>query len=193
MILAALTEKKELIRFTVLVILALIVGGYLLCLERRRTPKKPDTPLPLTPERLAAASDSEAVSLVAADLLSRQDPKNPQPYLTVPPLGEARCTVYCIWLYDHTLREDGAAALLQKPTVLFSELAPDAYRSVGAVACADAIEAVFSAKESAALAEAENAYRNAAESEAPLSACAAYIRSQPSLFCDGEDGGANDS
>ena len=30
MILAALTEKKELIRFVVLVLLALVVGGYLL-------------------------------------------------------------------------------------------------------------------------------------------------------------------
>lgn len=185
MIVAALTEKKEFIRFAVLVLLALAVGGYLLYLERRRLPKKADKLPPLTPERLAAAADGEAVDLVVADILSRQDEKDPQPYLTVPTLGEARCTVYCIWLYDHTLREDGAASLVRSPTAQFAELAQEAYRSVGAVGCADAIAAVFAAADTAGRKQAEDDYRLAAEKEAPLSACAEYIRSQPALFCDG--------
>lgn len=187
MILAALTEKKELIRFTVLVLLALAIGGYLLYLERRRPQKKANKLPPLTPARLAAAADSEVVDLVAADILSRQDEKNPQPYLTVPALGEARCTVYCIWLYDRTLQEDGAAALVRSPTAQFAELAQEAYRSVGASGCAEAVAAVFAAADAAGRKQAEENYRLAAEKEAPLSACAEYIRSQPALFCDGAE------
>ena len=182
---AALSEPGEQIRLVVLVILAAIVGLYLVYLNRKKEPADTLAPFAKLDEaRLNATPDGELLSTVIANLLSKMDPKRPDPYVTIPPLGEARCTVYCVWVYDRILQEDGVEALKKGKEALLVDFALDGFKTIGATRCAEAVAALFS--DGATPEDALAAYRNAAAEEKPLEACVPYIRDNLPLFCDGE-------
>ena len=173
------------VRLIILIPLAVLIGGYLLYLNRKKPQVKHETPYEyLTREQLDALSDDELLSAVIQNLLSKTDPRNPQPYLTIPALGEARCSVYCVWLFTNSVRQNGFAALLKSPDRGFGEMAVTAFETLGAPACAAAVAAAISAENAEAISTADEAFLQAAENENPLASCIPYIRDNAALFCD---------
>ena len=88
----------------------------------------------LKEEELRTIPDDKLASVIMANLLAKMDKKHPDPYVTIPPLGEARCTVYCVWLFDRILQEDGAASLRRGREVKLLDFAVEGFRTVGAPA-----------------------------------------------------------
>ena len=183
--LLSLSTSPERVRLIVLILLAVLVGGYLWYLNRKKPETKHKTPYEhLTEEQLNAIPDEELLSAVIQNLLSKTDKRNPQPYLTIPALGEARCSVYCVWLFTHSVRQNGFAVLLKTPDRAFGEMAVDAFTAVGAHGCAAAVSTAISADNADTITQADDAFLQAVESENPLAACVPYIRDNLSLFCD---------
>lgn len=185
MYIAALNTSGDRIHFLILVVLAVVVGVYLLYLNRKKEPAD-ISPffITLTKERLDATPDETLVSTVIANLLAKLDKKHPDPYVTIPSLGEARCTVYCVWVYDRLMTEDGAAALRKDQAAMLLNFALEGFKTLEATECAAAIEAVFAAENEEELSAAADAYAAAVAEEQPLSACVPFIRDNLSLFCD---------
>lgn len=183
--LLSLSVSPERVRLIVLILLAVLVGGYLWYLNRKKPETKHKTPYEhLTEEQLNAIPDEELLSAVIQNLLSKTDKRNPQPYLTIPALGEARCSVYCVWLFTHSVRQNGFAVLLKTPDRAFGEMAVDAFTAVGAPGCAAAVSTAISADNADTIKQADDAFLQAVEFENPLAACVPYIRDNLSLFCD---------
>lgn len=183
--LLSLSTSTERVRLIVLILLAVLVGGYLLFLNRKKPEIKRKTPYEhLTEDQLNAIPDEELLSAVIQNLLSKTDARNPQPYLTIPPLGEARCSVYCVWLFTHSVRQNGFAVLMKTPDRAFGEMAVDAFAAIGAPNCAAAVAAAISADNAETLTQADDAFLQALETENPLAACVPYIRDNLALFCD---------
>ncbi len=182
---AALSETGDQIQFAIMVVLAVAIGTYLIHLNRKKAPE--DTPSPyavLKEEELRTIPDDKLASVVMANLLAKMDKKHPEPYVTIPPLGEARCTVYCVWLFDRILQEDGAASLRRGREVKLLDFAVEGFRTVGAPRCAEAVAAIFDGNTPPK--QAERAYLAAAAEEKPAEALIPYIKDNLPLFCDGE-------
>ena len=190
----AVSPNNDQIRLIILIILAVLVGSYLLYLNRKKPQVKHDTPYEyLTKEQLESTPDNELLSAVIQNLLSKTDPRNPQPYLTIPTLGEARCSVYCVWLFTNSVRQNGFEVLLKSPDRGFVDMAVTAFETLGLSACSAAIATAASAENIDELKASDDAFLQAAETENPLAACVPYIRDNLVLFCDDADTDASEN
>lgn len=188
MIKAALTVSS--VEFWVLVALAAVVGAYLWHLEKKIRATKADrltqTYRELTAETLASLSDEELLPAVVANLMAKQDEKQPDPYFALSQLSPSRAAVYRVWLVCRETENGGFAALFRPKTRLIAEAAAEDLITVGAVQCGEALAAAFEAVPmGGSPAEgAEETFVAACESEGPLSLCVAYIRENPEEFAD---------
>ncbi|MBR3290454.1 MAG: hypothetical protein IKI63_06755 [Clostridia bacterium] len=148
----------------------------------------------MTRETLDAIPDADLVEAVVANVMAKQDPKNPQPYYMLPMLSRGRAAVYSVWLIDCELRTNGFDVLFGGPSAPFCEPARDGFILLGAENCAKAIADAVALTENTDemtgdhdLAVCHDRYLDAAEEEAPLDRCVAYIRDNPAEFIDGAE------
>ena len=89
----------------------------------------------------------------------------------------------------HMAAADGEA-LMASPTAAVADLAAESFRAIGASACGDTFAALASLLKDAAhadrtvLAEAEQAFRQAVQTECPLTLCESYIGEHADEFID---------
>lgn len=136
----------------------------------------------LTKGMLEETPDDRLVEAVVANLMAKTDAKNPDPFYVVMALSRGRRAIYSVWLTTHELTEGTLKQYRITPSFRFAETAADGYGLIGADACAQALQAILdSPEETDAL---QQAFRDAAGSEAPLERAAAYIRENPDEFTD---------
>lgn len=175
----------------VMVVLAVIIGIYLLILERREKGGKGNDLIKryatMTEEILAAIPDEELVRAVAANLLNKQDEKHPDLSVTLPLLSFGRCGIYSVWLVCNELEKRDLAAYFRSPYRRFAGYAAEGFETIGATACAAAMTAACEAyekKETARFTSLTDELRQAIKTEQPLSLCVTYIRDNPHEFVD---------
>lgn len=175
----------------VMILLAIVIGGYLWYLERREKGGKAADLLKqyavLTEEGLAAIPDDQLVRAVAANLTAKQDTKHPDLSVLLPQLSFGRCGVYSVWLVCHEMEKRDLAAYFRSPYRRFAGYAAEGFEAVGATACAAAMTAACEAyekKETAPLKDLTDALRKAIQTEQPLSLCVTYIRDNALEFVD---------
>lgn len=178
------------VHFFVLVALAALVGAYLFYLERKSRPNKADALKKqyktLTAEQLATLSDEALLPAVIANVMGKQNEKQPEPYYELPLLSPGRAAVYRVWLVCRETESGGFAALWRPKTRLLTEAAVSDLAELGAAQCAAALGAVLEAIPLGELpaAGAETAFSAACEAEQPLALCVTYIRENPAEFID---------
>ena len=138
----------------------------------------------MTREKLDAIPDSELIEAVVANIMAKQDPKNPQPFYMLPMLSRGRAAVYSIWLVNCELQGNGFDMLLHGPSAPFCEPARDGFILLGAEKCAQVLADAAEKTEEHDLAVCHDRYLDAAEEETPLDRCVAYIRDNPNEFID---------
>ena len=138
----------------------------------------------LTREKLDAIPDADLVEAVVANIMAKQDPKNPQPYYMLPLLSLGRSAVYSVWLIDCELRVNGFDVLVHGPSAPFCEPARNGFALIGAERCAAALAEAATLTEEHDLAACHDRYLAAAEEETPLARCVTYIRDNPNEFVD---------
>lgn len=138
----------------------------------------------MTRETLDAIPDAELIEAVVANIMAKQDPKNPQPYYMLPMLSRGRAAVYSIWLVNCELQGNGFDMLLHGPSAPFCEPARDGFILLGAEKCAGALADAAELTEEHDLAVCHDRYLDAAEEETPLLRCVTYIRDNPNEFID---------
>ena len=175
----------------VMIVLAAIIGIYLLILERREKHGKTTDLLKqyavLTEESLAAVEDEKLVQAVAANLMGKQDATHPDLSAVLPLLSPGRCGVYSVWLLCHELEKRDLTAYFKTPYRRFAGYAAEGFELVGATACAAAMTAAcesYEKKETDRLPSLTDALRQAMEAEQPLSLCVTYIRDNSHEFVD---------
>lgn len=185
MIQAALTVGSA--EFWVLVILAVIVGGYLWYLERKTHASKADTLLStyqtLTQEQIAALSDEELLPAVIANVMAKQDKKRPDPYFDLPLLSPERASVYRAWLVCREAETGNFAKLFASKTRLLTEAATEDFALIGANECSEALKTALAAEEGVPE-TAEESFATARQAEQPLSLLVDYIRDNAEAFAD---------
>lgn len=140
----------------------------------------------MTREVFDAIPAGERVDAVISRVLARAEELNrPDPVQALGELGNGSTTVYCVWAVCRELAAGDAAALLASPTAAIADLAAESFRAVGAPRCGDAFAALLAQpREEAALQAAEQALRQALETECPLSLCEDYIADHADEFID---------
>ncbi len=178
------------IRLPVLIVLAMAVGGYLWYLERH-TPKNNGDKLTeqykvMTPVMLDETPDDTLVKAVVANVMAKQDEKNPQPYYELPLLSPGRAAVYGVWLTCRKTEKKGFASLFAPKELPLTEAAIAGFEGLGAVACADALKAALDAVKSGTDVSKidDTPFTAAVESEQPLTLCVTYIRENAAEFVD---------
>ena len=129
----------------------------------------------------------ERVDAVISRVLARAEELNrPDPVQALGELGNGSTVVYCVWAVCRELAAGDAAALLASPTAAIADLAAESFRAVGAPGCGNAFAALLAQprEDAAALQAAEQALRQALETECPLSLCEEYIADHADEFID---------
>ena len=147
----------------------------------------------MTKTLLCAIPDAELLEAVIANLHAKQDPKQPDPYCTLPLLSHERALVYSVWLVSKELETGTMGALLGGPSAPFCEYAVEGLTQMGAVTAAKALSDAMEATTPEAVANCGVDYQNAVAWELPLSRCVTYIRENAAAFLDeeGEEYGEN--
>ena len=180
----------------VMIVLAVIIGLYLLILERRET--KEDGSLlkqyaVLTADMLDAIPDGELVRAVAANLMNKQDRRHPDLSATLPLLSPGRCGVYSLWLVCHELEQRDLNTYFRTPYRRFASLAATGFSLVGAGRCAAAMTDAcehYAAQKAGKQTELPSwddltaVLRQAIREEQPLTLCVSYIRDNKEEFVD---------
>ena len=141
-------------------------------------------------ELLDAVPDSELVPAVIANLLTALEESCCDAYSYIPGLSRGRCAVYSVWLVSNELKTKTIAEYLTGYTADFAPLAADGFELIGAQGCADALRSAINASTldmddiEQAVAESQDNYITAVESELPLELCHEYIRTNPDDFVD---------
>ncbi len=140
----------------------------------------------MTEELLASVPDDELVRAVAANILSKQDKKHPDPALQLSLLSRGRAAVYSVFLLCRELETQDFGMLIKSPSYRYTETAADGLERIGATNSATALRAAMrTAEEETPLWEAvTTVFREAVAAEDPLSLCVRYIRENPDEFVD---------
>lgn len=141
----------------------------------------------MTRETFDAIPAGERVDAVISRVLARaEELQRPDPVQALGELGNGSTVVYCVWAVCRELAAGDAAALLASPTATILDLAAESFRAVGAPGCGDAFAALLvqPREDAAALQAAEQALRQALETECPLSLCEDYIADHADEFVD---------
>lgn len=178
------------IRLPVLIVLAVAVGGYLWYLERHTKKTNGDKLTEqykvMTNAMLDETPDTMLVKAVVANVMAKQDEKNPQPYYELPLLSPGRAAVYGVWLICRKTEKKGFASLFAPKALALTESAIAGFEGIGANACAEALKAALDAAQNGTAAGEIDAapFTAAVASEQPLTLCVAYIRENPTEFVD---------
>lgn len=179
----------------VLMALAVIVGAYLLWLERREKKAKAgvcEQYATLTEETLTALPDEELVRAVVANVVKKQESKQADLSVVLPFLSPGRRGVYGVWLACNELKSRDLAAYFRSPYRRFAPVIAEGFTMAGAAACAAAWDEACARYEAQKNGEKGLApwdeytarLRSALESEQPLSLCVTYIRDNVAEFVD---------
>lgn len=140
----------------------------------------------MTRDLLDATADEDLVRAVAANILSKQDKKHPDPALQLPLLSPGRAAVYSVFLLCRELETQDFGKLIKSPSYRYADTAADGLECIGATNSATALRAAIrSVDDPAPLWEAvTTVLREAVAEEQPLSLCVQYIRANPDEFVD---------
>lgn len=162
--------------------------------QKARSERLAETYKTMTRSLLDETSDEDLLDAVVANLNSKLDKKNPDPYYTVPLLSRERFLIYSFWLCDHELNANNFETMQQTGSFRFAETASEACTQFGADGCAEALQrAVSNAADADVLADAHVAYMEARMEENPTAKAIAYVRENADAFLDeGDDEPQND-
>lgn len=153
--------------------------------QKARAERLAETYKTMTRSLLDETPDEDLLDAVVANLNSKLDKKNPDPYYTVPLLSRERFLIYSFWLCDHELNENNFQIMQQTGSFRFAETASDACKQFGADGCADALQrAVSNAADEDELADAHVAYIEARAEEDPVSKAIGFVRDNADAFLD---------
>ena len=179
----------------VLIVLAVIVGGYLWWLERREKKAKAgvcEQYATLTEETLATVPDDELVRAVVANVVKKQESQKTDLSAVLPFLSPGRRGVYGVWLVCNELKERDLAAYFRSPYRRFAPVVAEGLAMLGSEDCAAAWDEACARYEAQKNGEKGLApwdeytarLHDALERERPLSLCVAYIRDNVAEFVD---------
>lgn len=176
---------------TLIAVLAVVVIAVYLYFLDKKAKSDPTAALcktyaVMTRELLDSVSDADVVRAVAANILSKQDKKHPDPALQLSLLSRGRAAVYSVFLLCHELETQDFGALIKSPSYRYADTAADGLECIGATNSAAALRAAMNtAEEETPLWEAvTTVFREAIASEKPLDLCVQYIRANPDEFVD---------
>lgn len=145
----------------------------------------------MTRETFDAIPEGERVDAVISRVLARaEEERRPDPVQALAELGNGSTVVYSVWAVCREMAAADGEALMASPTAAVADLAAESFRAIGASACGDTFAALASLLKDAAhadrtvLAEAEQAFRQAVQTECPLTLCESYIGDHADEFID---------
>lgn len=155
--------------------------------QKARAEMLAETYKTMTRSLLDDTADEDLLDAVVANLNSKLDKKNPDPYYTVPLLSRERFLIYSFWLCDHELNANNFQVMQETGSFRFVETASEACKLFGAEDCAEALQnAVSNAAGEDVLADAHIAYMEARTQEDPTAKAIAFIRDNAAAFLDEE-------
>lgn len=135
----------------------------------------------MTMEKLQNIPEGELVDAVVSRVLAyAAESKAPNIEKTLTDLGHGSTVVYTVWAVCKEMAAGGYDALSRTATWALADKAAEHFRGIGAAACGDAWEALYTD----GAAEAEEAFHRAVEQEQPLGLCEEFIRDNATAFLD---------
>lgn len=138
----------------------------------------------MTRETFDAIPDGELTDAVVSRVLGKAaESRCPEPVQVLAALEHGSTVVYSLWVVCREMASGSFSALMHSRSREMAELAGESFAAIGAPACEAAWKTLLSAGE-ADVPAAEQAFRQAVQTECPLTLCEAYIRDHAEEFID---------
>lgn len=144
----------------------------------------------ITRETFDSIPEDELVDAVVSRVLAKAaESRRPDPVKTLADLPHGSTVVYSVWAVCKEMAASDFSMLMTTATKELVEPAREGLSTIGATACAEALEAMRVAQAAGEdIQESQTAFRTAVLAECPLSLCEGYIRDHAADFIDDQEG-----